>query len=177
LAKGVAGLGAATLSGCSGIRDNSPANRGVRNLIRRETNGGTRDWPQRHELIPRRSRSWIEGYCSRRCSCRGFSKAVCQHEPGVGVHSGFYRKGFYGGDGGREVLKLVVQGDARPPVGKIAPRMSLGIVRHNQNPRDWLSGVSRQPTALREVAELHHPLSATTGEHFISMLGHDLAGL
>src|SRR5436190_305891 len=166
LLKGVMGAGAAAaLSGCTwvekdsgGVTRKSVPDRN--DLIRRENEKpGTRDWLLIKTRIDPKTKyrcPWIEGYCSRTSVRAGDTLSVfVSTNPASEFALDIYRMGFYGGDGGREVLKLGpfkggVQSD--PPIGKNRlrecqwePSTTITI------PRDWLSGVYLgKLTALRE---------------------------
>src|SRR6266487_1954701 len=160
LLKGALGLGAmAALSGCASADKSGPArpasgaprfSAARPGLIRHENSlPGTRDWllaktrvdPQTKYRCP-----WIEGYCSRTSVRAGESISFhVSTDPPSPFTIDFYRMGYYGGAGGREVLRLGpfpggVQPD--PPVGENRlrdcqwePCAQLTI------PRDWVSGV------------------------------------
>ena len=160
LLKGALGLGAmAALSGCASADKAEPArpasgaprfSAARPGLIRQENSlPGTRDWllaktridPQTKYRCP-----WIEGYCSRTSVRAGESISFhVSTNPASPFTIDFYRMGYYGGAGGRQVLRLgpfsgQVQPD--PPVGENRlrdcqwePCAQLTI------PRDWVSGV------------------------------------
>src|SRR6266487_5935921 len=128
--KGVAGLSAtAAVSGRAGIGENAhnkSSSRGSADLIRRENQRpGTRDWLLSKTRIDPETKyrcPWIEGYCSRTSVRAGDTLSVfVSTNPASEFTLDLYCMGFYGGDGGREVLKLGpfkggVQPD--PPIGK-----------------------------------------------------------
>src|SRR5216117_670506 len=113
--KGVARLGAAaTLSGCSGIVGD-PRHKSLSGpsaeLIRRENQRpGTRDWLLSKTRIDPKTKyrcPWIEGFVSRTSVRTGDKLGIfVSTNPASEFTLDIYRMGFYGGDGGREVLKL-----------------------------------------------------------------------
>jgi hypothetical protein len=113
-------------------------------LIRRENQRpGTRDWLLSKTRIDPKTKyrsHWIEGYCSRTSVRAGDSlKLFVSTNPASEFTVDFYRMGFYGGDGGREVLKLgPFKGDVQPdpPVGKNRLRECHGSVGRNPISRD-----------------------------------------
>jgi hypothetical protein len=156
LLKGAVGLGAAAaLSGCAWVgKDSGGISRksgpGRSDLIRRENEKpGTRDWLLTNTRIDPKTKyrcPWIEGYCSR-TSVRageqiGFHVSTNPPSP---FALDIYRMGYYGGAGGRHVVRLgpfkgATQSD--PPVGekrvrdcRWEPGATIRI------PRDWPSGV------------------------------------
>ena len=155
--------GAAALSGCAGIGENArnkSSSTGSADFIRRENQRpGTRDWLLSKTRVDPRTKyrcPWIEGYSSRTSVRAGDTLDIfVSTNPASEFTLDIYRMGFYGGDGGREGLKLGpfkggIQPD--PPVGKNRLRecqweSSATITI----PRDWLSGVYLgKLTALRE---------------------------
>lgn len=162
--KGVAGLGAAAaLSGCSGVGGNARGKTSVSSpadVIRRENQRpGTRDWLLTKTQIDPKTKyrcPWIEGYCSRTSVRASDSLDIfVSTNPESEFTLDVYRMGFYGGNGGREVLRLgPFQGRVQPdpPIGRNrlrecqwSPSTTITI------PRDWLSGVYLgKLTALRD---------------------------
>lgn len=148
LLKGVAGLSAAAaLSGCAQLTAGKASQS---DLIRHENEQpGTRDWLLQNTRIDPTSKyrcPWIEGYCSRTSVRAG--ETINFHvstNPASSFTLDIYRMGYYGGAGGRHVLRLgpfagQVQSD--PPIGpnrlrdcQWTPCATLKI------PRDWVSGV------------------------------------
>jgi hypothetical protein len=159
-------LGAGTLlTGCarsSGRRSAQPSVKpsGQRDLIRRENERpGTRDWLLTNTRIDSATKyrcPWIEGYCSRTGARPGDELTIyVSTNPKSEFTIDFYRMGYYGGMGGRQVLEMGpfrgrLQPD--PPVGKNrvrecewAPSTTITI------PQDWISGVYLgKLTELRE---------------------------
>ncbi len=156
LLKGVAGLGALALGGCS-PREPRHSNEsktqipiGDTDLIRRENEKpGARDWMLTNTRIDPATKyrcPWIEGYCSRASVRAGQELSIfVSTNPPSPFTLDIYRMGFYGGAGGRPVTKLgpfkgTTQGE--PAMGEKRvrdcgwePCTTIGITR------DWLSGV------------------------------------
>jgi hypothetical protein len=152
--KGVAAVGAAAaLSGRAGLVENArnqSRSTGSADLVRRENQRpGTRDWLLSKTRIDARTKyrcPWIEGYCSRTSVRAGDTLGIfVSTNPASEFTLDIYRMGFYGGDGGREILKLGpfkggVQPD--PPIGKNRLRECQWEASATITiPRDWLSGV------------------------------------
>ncbi|MHB8519782.1 MAG: N,N-dimethylformamidase beta subunit family domain-containing protein [Limisphaerales bacterium] len=157
LLKGVIGFGAAAaLSGCATGLEGSrgtiarPPGRAQPDLVRRENEEpGTRDWLLRNPRVDLKTKyrcPWIEGYCSRTSvQARETLDIFVSTNPPSPFTIDFFRMGYYGGAGGRHVLRLgpfpgKTQPD--PPIGKARvrecrwePCASLTI------PSDWVSGV------------------------------------
>lgn len=147
LLKGMAGLGAtAALSGCSSI----PVLGEKNDLVRRENEQrGTRDWVLQNTRIDPKTKyrcPWIEGYCSHTSIAAGETLDIFVSTNPVSDFSiDIYRMGFYGGAGGRHVLRLdSLRGKTQPDPEtgerrirecKWEPSASIKI------PSDWLSGV------------------------------------
>jgi len=156
LLKGVAGLGALALGGCSPreLRHSNESKTqipiGDTDLIRRENEKpGARDWMLTNTRIDPATKyrcPWIEGYCSRASVRAGQELSIfVSTNPPSPFTLDIYRMGFYGGAGGRPVTKLgpfkgTTQGE--PAMGEKRvrdcgwePCTTIGITR------DWLSGV------------------------------------
>jgi hypothetical protein len=148
LLKGLAGLSvAAAMSGCAQLATEK-AGRG--DLIRRENEQpGTRDWLLQNTRIDPATKyrcPWIEGYCSRTSVRAG--EQISFHvstNPASAFSLDIYRMGYYGGAGGRHMLRL------GPFAGEVQPDPLVGPNRLRdcqwtpcaslKIPRDWVSGV------------------------------------
>src|SRR5258708_39948683 len=150
----------AALSGCASADKSEPArpasgaprfSAARPGLIRQENSlPGTRDWllaktridPQTKYRYP-----WIEGYCSRTSVRAGerISFHVSTNPPSPFTID-FYRMGYYGGAGGRQVLRLgPVSGQVQPdpPGGENRLRgCQWGPGAQLTIPRGWVRGVS-----------------------------------
>ncbi len=151
LLKGVVALGAAaTLSSCvSGKQPRNPKGE-PQSLVRLENErGGTPSWRLENTRIDPTTKyrcPWIEGYCSR-TSVRA-DERISFHistNPPSPFTLDLYRMGYYGGAGGRHMLRLgPFAGEAQPdpPVGKNRVReCRWKSCAEITIPRDWLSGV------------------------------------
>lgn len=160
---GVVGAGAlALLPGCAGGREPGRVTAAGADpgRIRRENSlPGTTDWMLARARVDPRTRyrcPWIEGYCSR-ASVRAGERIrfhVSTNPPSPFTID-VYRTGYYGGSGGRHLLRLgpfngFVQPD--PPVGPARVRECRWEACHELTiPADWVSGVYvGKLTALRE---------------------------
>lgn len=144
--KGALGAGAlAALSGCHALGRKSDGD-----LIRRENaRPGTRDWLLSRTRIDPKTKyrcPWIEGYCSHTSVRAG--ETITFHvstNPASAFTLDLYRMGYYGGLGGRHVLKLgPFKGVAQPepPVGEKRRRdCAWEPCASVRIPDDWLSGV------------------------------------
>jgi len=148
LLKGVAGLtAAAALSGCARL---TPITGDRSELIRRENERpGTRDWMLENTRIDPATRyrcPWIEGYCSRTSVRAGERLSFhVSTNPTSAFTLDIYRMGYYGGAGGRHVLRL------GPLPGQVQPDPPIGPNRLRDCdwsasatitiPPDWVSGV------------------------------------
>lgn len=145
-----------TAAGAAGVLGCSTTGRGGRfeaaapDRIRRENaRPGTQDWMLAKTRIDPATRyrcPWIEGYCSR-TSVRPGEK-VSFHvstNPASAFEIDLYRMGYYGGAGGRHVMRL------GPFAGKVQPEPEIGPRRLRECqweacatieiPEDWVSGV------------------------------------
>src|SRR6185369_7897544 len=104
----------AAISGCSTRKyppsGGQPATQ-ERNPIEKENKrSGTNEWMLTNARIDPKTKyrcPWIEGYCSRTSVQAGDSLHVfVSTNPASEFTLDIFRMGFYGGDGGREVLKL-----------------------------------------------------------------------
>lgn len=158
--KGAFALGATTaLSGCR-LEHRATDSPAARDRVRRENERpGTRDWMLQNTRIAPATKyrcPGIEGYCSRTSVRAGETLALyVSTNPPSPFTLDIYRTGFYGGTGGRHMLRLgpfagVVQPD--PPVGKHRVReCRWSPCTEITIPRDWLSGVYvGKLTAARE---------------------------
>lgn len=148
LLKGVAGLSAAAaLSGCAQLATGKASQS---DLIRRENEQpGTRDWLLQNTRIDPATKyrcPWIEGYCSRTSVRAG--EQISFHvstNPASSFTLDIYRMGYYGGAGGRHVLRLgPFAGEMQPdpPIGPNRLRDCQWMPCANLKiPRDWVSGV------------------------------------
>ncbi len=143
--KGMAGIGgAAALSGCASILSAKS------DAVRRENQlEGTRDWLLTKTRVDPKTKyrcPWIEGYCSKTSVRAGETLEIfVSTNPVSDFILDIYRMGFYGGTGGRHVLRL----DLLP--GMIQPEPEIGKNRLRECkwetsaaikiPEDWLSGV------------------------------------
>lgn len=147
LLKGVAGLGAAVLSGCVLPSDKFLGGSGrVRNENQK---AGTRDWLLTNTRIDPKTKyrcPWIEGYCSHTSIRDGETLEIfVSTNPQSNFTIDIYRMGYYGGTGGRWVASLgPLKGNVQrePEIGKNRlrecrwePSASIKI------PKDWPSGV------------------------------------
>lgn len=146
--KAVAGLGlAAVLPRRASAAEAASASS---DRVRRENERpGTRDWMLTHTRVDPETKfrcPWIEGYCSRTSVRAGEEiQFFVSTNPASRFTLNVYRMGYYGGAGGRHVLRLgpfegATQPD--PPIGekrvrlcRWAPCATVSI------PDDWLSGV------------------------------------
>ena len=118
-------------------------------VLHENQQAGTRDWMLAKTAVEPKSRyrcPWIEGYCSRQSVRPGETiEFFVSTNPASRFTLDLYRMGYYGGEGGRHLLRLgPLPGEVQPdpPVGpnrvrecRWAPSASLRI------PADWVSGV------------------------------------
>jgi len=144
------GAVAAGLGGLIDARGVARAN-GARPEMIREENAkpGTADWRLDKVWIDPKSRyrsPRIEGYCSRTSLRAGESlRVMVSTNPASAFTLDVYRLGYYGGKGGRRVLRL------GPLAGKVQPDPEVGVERLRECrwepsteitiPADWPSGV------------------------------------
>ncbi|MBV9122879.1 MAG: hypothetical protein JO112_05955, partial [Planctomycetes bacterium] len=122
----------------------------ARDLIRAENEKpGTTDWLLRNTRVDPRTKyrcPWIEGYCSHTSLRAGQTLAVMvSTNPPSPFILDVYRLGYYGGKGGRHLLRL------GPFHGSVQPDPAVGTERlrecswepaaHLVIPNDWPSGV------------------------------------
>ena len=152
LLKGVVALStSATLSSCVGGKQTHKSKGQVQsNLILRENERqGTPSWKlenTRIDPVTKYRCPWIEGYCSR-TSVRA-DESISFHvstNPPSPFTLDLYRMGYYGGAGGRHMLRLgsfAGKTQPDPPVGKNRLReCQWPPCAEIKIPRDWLSGV------------------------------------
>lgn len=161
LLKSAAGLGAlAALSGCAGPGTKPGPDRaaagaapvGARDgdRVRRENEkAGTKEWLLANTRIDPQTKyrcPWIEGYCSR-TSVRAGERIdfhVSTHPPSPFTLD-VYRMGYYGGAGGRHMVRLgPLKGSVQPdpPVGTHRVRdCRWDTAASLRIPGDWVSGV------------------------------------
>src|SRR5260221_12736232 len=151
LLKGVVGAGLtaslAPLSGCVGTSTTSAPRRDLIGAENRKP--GTTDWLLTRTRVDPKTRyrcPWIEGYCSHTSIHAGETLRIfVSTNPSAKFTIDFYRLGFYGGTGGRQVHQLgplpgVPQPD--PPIaGKRLRDCAWDACAELKIPADWLSGV------------------------------------
>jgi hypothetical protein len=123
---------------------------GEKDLVRRENQrAGTSDWLLKNTRVDLKTKyrcPWIEGFCSRTSVRAGETLQIFVSTNPVSSFSlDIYRMGFYGGAGGRHVLRL----DSIR--GKVQPEPEIGKNRLRECkwepsaaikiPKDWVSGV------------------------------------
>jgi hypothetical protein len=151
LLKGAAAAGlAAALGGCAGGRGDRTGAVRPRDLIRAENaRPGTTDWLLANPRVDAGTRyrcPWIEGYCSKTSVRAGETLAILvSTNPPSPFVLDLYRMGYYGGAGGRHLLRL------GPFRGRVQPDPEIGPERlrdcrwepatHLTIPADWPSGV------------------------------------
>ena len=141
------------IGGCSSPAHRSPAPRFSRSdagLIARENRQpGTRDWLLTNTRVDPQTKyrcPWIEGYCSRTSLRAGESlEILVSTNPPSPFHLDIYRMGYYGGAGGRHMLRLgPFQGTTQPdPV--VGPKRARDCrweaSASLRIPKEWVSGV------------------------------------
>jgi hypothetical protein len=147
LLKGVAAAGLAPVLGPFVAAEPTPARR---DLIRAENDKpGTTDWMLTNTRVDPKTKyrcPWIEGYCSRTSVRAGDELAVLvSTNPPSPFVLDLYRLGYYGGQGGRHLLRL------GPFKGQAQPDPDIGLERLRECrwepattlriPADWPSGV------------------------------------
>lgn len=154
LLKGVATAGLGLAAGSVGAQqlfgNTNVTNNKIRNRIQEENaKPGTRDWMLTNTYID--PDTWwrsprIEGYCSETSVRPGDTlKIMVSTNPVAEFDLEIFRTGYYGGDGGRSMMKFdFMQGKVQPdpPIGenrlrecKWEPSVEFKI------PEDWVSGV------------------------------------
>ena len=152
LLKGMTGLGAvAAWSGCSPLAEKGQSKKGASaDLIRRENqHPGTREWLLSRTRIERGTKyrsPAIEGFCSRTSLRAGEALDLfVSTDPPSEFTLEVYRIGFYGGLGGRQMMRLgPLRGHAQPD-----PTIGPNRVRECRwerctrlrIPHNWVSGV------------------------------------
>jgi hypothetical protein len=143
LLKRAAGAGVAAAFGCSGVQPR-------RDFLRAENEKpGTTDWMLANTRVDPQTRyrcPWIEGYCSRTSVRAGETLEIrVSTNPPSAFTIDFYRLGYYGGKGGRHLLRLgAFQGRVQPdpPVGPDRVRECAWETSAKlEIPADWPSGV------------------------------------
>jgi hypothetical protein len=139
----VAGV-AGALTPFAGDAAAAPAGRGV--IAEENRKPGTTDWQLTFVRAKDFRSELIEGYCSHTSVRAGDSLDIfLSANPATDVTIDFYRIGYYGGKGGRHVMRagpFAVKTQPTPPVGE----NRLRECRWEQTtrltiPRDWVSGV------------------------------------
>jgi hypothetical protein len=149
LLKGAAAAGlASAFAPLSGARDATTPRRS--DLIRTENERtGTTDWLLKNTRVDPKSKyrsQWIEGYCSRTSVRPGQDLAIMvSTNPPTPFVIDLFRLGYYGGTGGRHLLRL------GPFKGATQPDPDVGTERLRECrwepatkiiiPKDWPSGV------------------------------------
>src|SRR5690242_17563040 len=147
LLKGVAAAGLAPVLGPFVAAEPTPARR---DLIRAENDKpGTTDWMLTNTRVDPKTKyrcPWIEGYCSRTSVRAGDELAIMvSTNPPSPFVLDLYRLGYYGGKGGRHLLRL------GPFKGQVQPDPDTGLERLRECrwepattlriPADWPAGV------------------------------------